>query len=1437
MAEQETIVIRIQGQDDLTRPLGQGTKALTGLQAAARQSTTLLGGLQGAMLKLGAAVAAFYAIKQAFGAVNGAIQAASDLSETINKVDVVFGNSADAIEAWSKTSAQALGMSRNQALSAAGTFGNLFTTIGLGQDVSAKFSQNLIQNAADLASFNNIDPGIVLDKLRAGLVGETEPLRQLGIDVSDAGMKVEALAQGITKSTTAMTQAEKLQLRYAMVQRQMANASGDFARTSTGLANSQRILAAEFQNIEAEIGSRLLPVIAPLVSSIAIALPAAFDKLTPILDTVGAGFASLFGVLSGIGAEIAIFGENLSDSRGILMGFGGAFDALLKDLLDIDTTAFSNFASLIQDNLNPILFGLGVMVATVVVPAFVSMAAAAVTAAGATIAALLPILAPLAAIAAAAALLYAAWDANFLGIRDIVASVLPEIEAFVVNTIGGLIDWWNATLPDLLETVDTVLNSIQTFWEQHGEAIIGIVVAGWDIIVSVVETAAKLLGDVISIATNLMEGNWLGAWQSFMDLEADAWNGIIALAAKAANQVIDIMSLVHQVTGKGIDLAPFKGLVNAIAAGAKVAAEQLHSMRKAIAEAPADPGAQYRTGSTAGKKTAEAWVAAFKSTIAALTKAVTPSTSDAGNWGGRARMEAELAAAGANALKAPAKAAADALGGLGAAARAAGISMADLVSAMIAVHPAMVAAAAAVAGFKAQIETVNLAMRANADQLKAAQAEYDRLGESMTAAQDIMTGLQAHLADLNSQLSTQQARLAALANTQLTGMRQYNEQISAVERQLRRVALAEAGLPSVEEIQAQAADMVRQVTEGGTTYTVYGISTEEAEAQLEALREGALADIMAAFPEMTQEMRDYLSTLPMTADGLQDVLSQLQNMQDLTFDEQLQRIREAANGIPEELDFEEAIRQIAETRANIDSLTGQINVQVAAITAQQVVIDGINASMRAQALVIRDIQRAGDILNETLRVLQEQLAAAELKQQTLNAALALAYQWYTEDRAKMMAMGAEGVIQAGVMDTAVGQLLASVDLAATDTSASATATLQNVVTEYERQMNVAISKVASLSDEIRRIPPTATTLHTTYHQDVNLPSRTATPEEAAVGGTGTGMQYGADFTVRGRGSKDSSLVQFLATPGERIMVIPPSPSGYIGQKMAAAQLIRRGLDFKVTGSGGVDSQMVRFWANRGDRVVAIPTGRPASKDRQLADAAGATNWGGSRAATEWVKNMLRIQGVGGQREPGEATPPGEGGAPPWVKIVPPTPQPPPRTYPVPPPEEPTPPGAPGKPKRPPETPAPPPRDKPPEEPTLGGVWWIPFTPPAPPPVPLVRPPSRAPVEEETYYGAKEPRERPLRAQYGLDFNVGGAGGTDSQLVNFMATPGEHVRVTPKPMSGGTSSEIDYDRLAQAIVRAQQSVRPRSAVNQTINNYTTPADAGMSYLALKAKAGR
>lgn len=260
-------------------------------------------------------------IAGAFGTAIGAlvassISSASNLAESVSKVGVVFGNNKQQIMDWASTSATAIGQSQQQALEAAGTFGNLFTALKIGGPAAATMSTSLVNLAGDLASFNNVSPQEALDALRSGLTGETEPLKRFGVNMNEATLKAKAMELGISKGTGVLDPAAKAQAAYALIMEQTTTAQGDFARTSDGLANQQRIMAAQFENTKANLGTALLPVMTQ-AAGIANSLVSAFNALPGPLQAVVVGSAAAAGGLALFGSAASSIAQGASAVAGI----------------------------------------------------------------------------------------------------------------------------------------------------------------------------------------------------------------------------------------------------------------------------------------------------------------------------------------------------------------------------------------------------------------------------------------------------------------------------------------------------------------------------------------------------------------------------------------------------------------------------------------------------------------------------------------------------------------------------------------------------------------------------------------------------------------------------------------------------------------------------------------------------------------------------------------------------------------------------------------------------------------------------------------------------------------------------------------------------------------------------------------------------------------
>lgn len=223
--------------------------------------------------------------KMLIGLGKDAIAAASDLEEVQNVVDVTFGDRAGRIEAWAKSAGKQYGLTETAAKRYTSTIGAMLKSQGMADSEIVKTSTDLAGLVADMASFYNLDHDTAFQKIRSGLSGETEPLKQLGINMSVVNLEAFAMEKGITKSFSAMSQAEQTALRYQYIMQATADAQGDFARTADGFANASRRVETAMDTIKTKGGGLLMEVVAPLVSGLADFLNLVTDEgMTTALD-------------------------------------------------------------------------------------------------------------------------------------------------------------------------------------------------------------------------------------------------------------------------------------------------------------------------------------------------------------------------------------------------------------------------------------------------------------------------------------------------------------------------------------------------------------------------------------------------------------------------------------------------------------------------------------------------------------------------------------------------------------------------------------------------------------------------------------------------------------------------------------------------------------------------------------------------------------------------------------------------------------------------------------------------------------------------------------------------------------------------------------------------------------------------------------------------
>lgn len=227
-----------------------------------------MSGIQSLAKKTGKALAAAFAVKKLVDFGKSCIELGSDLSEVQNVVDVTFPRMSKQVDKFAKNAATQFGLSETMSKRFTGTFGAMAKAFGFSEAKAYDMSTTLTGLAGDVASFYNISQDEAYTKLKSVFTGETESLKDLGIVMTQTALDSYALANGFGKTTTKMSEMEKVALRYQFVQSQLTQAAGDFSRTSDGWANQVRILQLQFDSLKATIGQGLINVLSPVIKVI-----------------------------------------------------------------------------------------------------------------------------------------------------------------------------------------------------------------------------------------------------------------------------------------------------------------------------------------------------------------------------------------------------------------------------------------------------------------------------------------------------------------------------------------------------------------------------------------------------------------------------------------------------------------------------------------------------------------------------------------------------------------------------------------------------------------------------------------------------------------------------------------------------------------------------------------------------------------------------------------------------------------------------------------------------------------------------------------------------------------------------------------------------------------------------------------------------------------
>ena len=288
-----------------------------------------MSGIQNLAEKVGKKLAAAFAVKKLVDFGEKCIELGSDLSEVQNVVDVTFPEMSKQVDKFAQNAATAFGLSETMAKRYTGTFGAMAKAFGFGEKQAYDMSTTLTGLAGDVASFYNISQDEAYTKLKSVFTGETESLKDLGVVMTQTALDAYAMANGYGKTTAAMSEAEKVALRYSFVQSKLATASGDFIRTSDGWANQVRILKLQTESFMAAIGQGLINVLTPAIKVIntlmekLVQLANVFKAFTDKFagkkaDDVAAGMAAAEDASAGISDNINAAGKAAKKLGGLL---------------------------------------------------------------------------------------------------------------------------------------------------------------------------------------------------------------------------------------------------------------------------------------------------------------------------------------------------------------------------------------------------------------------------------------------------------------------------------------------------------------------------------------------------------------------------------------------------------------------------------------------------------------------------------------------------------------------------------------------------------------------------------------------------------------------------------------------------------------------------------------------------------------------------------------------------------------------------------------------------------------------------------------------------------------------------------------------------------------------------------------------------------------
>lgn len=314
MTLEELRVIISAETSGLRRQMNNLNSQIRGVSNQVNRSTS---GITNSINRVAKFIGGAFVLKQIASLTRSCTKLASDLQEVQNVVDVTFKTMSASVSKFAQNAASTYGLSETMAKKYVGLFGTMSTQFGFTEKEAYKMATTLTGLSGDVASFYNITQDEAYTKLKSVFSGETETLKDIGIVMTQNALDQYALANGYNKTTSEMTEQEKVALRYNFVLNKLSNAQGDFVRTGDSWANQVRVLKLNLQQLGATIGQGLIVMLTPLVRL----LNTIIEKLTTVFKAIGSVAKSVFGIktkksnagISGIANDANIASDNITD--------------------------------------------------------------------------------------------------------------------------------------------------------------------------------------------------------------------------------------------------------------------------------------------------------------------------------------------------------------------------------------------------------------------------------------------------------------------------------------------------------------------------------------------------------------------------------------------------------------------------------------------------------------------------------------------------------------------------------------------------------------------------------------------------------------------------------------------------------------------------------------------------------------------------------------------------------------------------------------------------------------------------------------------------------------------------------------------------------------------------------------------------------------------